>query len=171
VEFGQFRRIWGKKLLYYVGRYSARIGAGPEARRDLEQTAWVAAWVSLKGWKADGGRNPFQWVAPSVRTAMWREWRKMNGQRGRGSVWVSPARFEPVGAATLVDEGYERVADVLDLRRVCSTYPRPQALVRFVMLALSPASGADLGRTVGVSRRYISAQRRTVRAELAGAMG
>lgn len=173
MEFAQFYAKFGKRLLAWVRRYRAQIGAPLAFQADLEQTAWLTVLRKLPSWNpdlGDQGLNPFNYCAPSILSEMYAEWRRHQGYKpfGASAMDSSFVEFEPDMA---VDDSHTRAAEVCDMRRCFSAYPRPSHLVRFVMVALSPASAAELGRNIGLTRQAVSTSVRGVRRELAEAMG
>lgn len=170
MSFEEFMRVFGNRLNSYARRYWKQLGAPRDFLEDLQQVAQLTAFRKLSDWQPNGGRNPFNFVAPSVRAEMWYEWRKRQGYKPYAE-GAMDSSFVPLAPDSAIDSSYANAEAICDMRREFSNHPRPSHLVRFIMAALSPASAAELGRAQGLTRQCVSSHVRGVRRELREALG
>lgn len=160
-----FLQLYESRLDAYVSRFIRSYRLQNDMFADLRQTALLSALTSLSYWRANAGRNAFNFCAPAMLKAMRRLVRSELRSIGK-RVCLSDA---PVSRCKRSETCMG--ADILDLRRVLYSDPKPQQLVRFIATALSPASGGDLARADGLSRQAFYKRQKGSRERLLSSLG
>jgi RNA polymerase sigma factor (sigma-70 family) len=119
---------------------------------DLEQSAWLAVVQELPYWSPSGGKSAFNWCAGPMKRAMLRCYRSSKG--------CQPYGKSPIPKTTVYDSKDNPVqpadiAERIDLHRALALDPKPQQIMRLIMVALSVTTGADIAKSVGLSKMTI----------------
>lgn len=171
MTFDEFLALYSQRLNSYVFRYRKQFRLPIHLQEDLRQGAQIAVWRQIGSWRAyEGGRSPFNWVAPHIRRAMEEIMRRHYGLKIR-SAQSLPLQSLEYDDSMVRDETYKAAEETLDLRRILTADKKPAHVVRFIATALSPASGADIARKYGISRQAVCMSVSQTRKRLRLAMG
>lgn len=177
MEFAEFLKTEGNRLEAYISRFARQFGLSDDSKGDLRQEAHLAAFRALQYWRPGNGadesfprKSAFNWCAGPMRRAMETAIKREFGQLPYGREKICDKRAEFNEAHYSVRPAYT-IEESIDLRRAIVNDRKPQQIVRLIMTALSPASGADIARDARISRQAISVSNRKAKARLRAALG
>lgn len=170
MSFEAFMVLYGARLDAYAKRYLTAFHLPGHLLEDLQQAARLAVWRSLPSWREyEGGKSAFNWCAMAMRRAMEETMRRHHGIKIRSAQAIPFETLELVDDMA-VDRNYVAAAENMDLKRLLLADKKPAHIVRFIATALSPASGADIARSAGISRQAVCLSVAQTRKRLRSAM-
>lgn len=171
MTFDEFYRIYAGRIDAYVKRYSRAVRAPDGLDDDLRQACYLAAFRVLPYWKdMKGGLSAFNWCAAPMKAAMEKTLRSSLGYKPSGKAPLKRITGEYIEGCHEANNGLS-FEETYDLKRILSADKKPQHVLRFIALALSPRSGAELARDSGISRQAIFLANAKTRKRLRMAMG
>lgn len=171
LEFESFLSLYASRIKSYVSRFRRAFRLPLDIEADLLQAAHIAIWKNLPYWREfEGNKSAFNWCAGPIRAAMEKTVRAHLGAKPCGKARIPIPTAEYIEGAHESDPGIA-IEDYIDLKSVLTTDPKPQHVVRFIATALSPASGADIARSYGISRQAVCISVSKTRNRLRLAMG
>jgi DNA-directed RNA polymerase specialized sigma24 family protein len=171
MTFEEFVQSEGVRLESYVLRFGRRFSASASLLADMRQEAHLAAFRALPYWKPkSGNKSAFNWCAGPMRRAMEKALRRELGLRPCSTGPIRDMRRE-YDDARFLGPTLPDMESRLDLQRALVNDRKPAQIMRLIMTALSPMSGADLARDEGISRQAVNLSARRARSRLRLALG